>query len=436
MFYSPFIDNKGNRKSIEQLKYSDLKCLINIDEGYQIEYKSVWDDSFKKKGLPKSITSFANSEGGWLFVGVNDDGSLNPIKKERTDFSQQVGEILKTHVSPFPRFKTRFLEAPDNKMGILIIEIDEGTEPPYICNGTVYTRVGSTSKPQRISMRADIDHLYLKRKENDEFWKEYCENKIFNDMDFPYLSIYMYNPTSKNKVLLDGLGKNTNIVNDFAKQCQFQTWMPSTYFSYILLNSQNVSTQHQTVTLELFRDWNIKFYFPLIVMSNNITEQIVQTVIQKEPNINLEGFKAIDALILSEGFISIFGKVLEQLIKYGCNLNEYKIKIELNNIKNSYLFFSTENHEWIDFIISKHFRYSPKNNISLSYDYSFTNELGSNNSYLILAFAIASAFGYAHEEFLEFYYSNIKTRALLVGNGNYSNTYYQEKLEYFLNNFL
>ena len=63
--YNPF------NKIISEIKYEDLEKLIknNISEGWFIEYKSSFP---KNKKIADSIASFANSEGGWYIVGIEE----------------------------------------------------------------------------------------------------------------------------------------------------------------------------------------------------------------------------------------------------------------------------------------------------------------------------------------------------------------------------
>ena len=90
--YSPFLDRKGNQLNLSQLRFSHLSQLKDIDEGYKIEYKSTFDDSVKKK-IPAIITSFANSEGGWLIIGIDDDShDIKCIPKKRSDYNQTISQ--------------------------------------------------------------------------------------------------------------------------------------------------------------------------------------------------------------------------------------------------------------------------------------------------------------------------------------------------------
>ena len=67
MSFNPF------NKNFNQLKYDDLSTLIEneVSEGWTLEYKS---KILKSKDIAKSIASFANSEGGWYIVGVEEKG--------------------------------------------------------------------------------------------------------------------------------------------------------------------------------------------------------------------------------------------------------------------------------------------------------------------------------------------------------------------------
>lgn len=47
---------------------------------------------------------------------------------------------------PFPRFDSRFVLRPGCDDGVLIVEVEEGIAPPYVSNGSVYVRIGSSSQ--------------------------------------------------------------------------------------------------------------------------------------------------------------------------------------------------------------------------------------------------------------------------------------------------
>lgn len=184
-FYSPFTVKNGEPITISHLQHRHLRQLSTkgVEEGYQVEYKTALTDSAKRK-IPKIITSFANSAGGWLFVGV-DETTLEIDKLEkpsRIDFNQIISPILREHVSPLPRFDTRFLKSKGSSFGVLVVYIYEGNNPPYVADGIVYIRNGSSSEPAK-SQRSKINNLYQKRKDFEAKIKDFCKREIYYPMD-------------------------------------------------------------------------------------------------------------------------------------------------------------------------------------------------------------------------------------------------------------
>jgi predicted HTH transcriptional regulator len=68
--YNPF------NKKIEELTFDDLHTLIDneVTEGFYLEFKSNFQEPRK---IAKSIASFANTYGGWYFIGVDDEETTN-----------------------------------------------------------------------------------------------------------------------------------------------------------------------------------------------------------------------------------------------------------------------------------------------------------------------------------------------------------------------
>lgn len=58
---SIFINASGEMKSLNELTYNNLKTLVDIEEGYIVEYKSTFDSSVKKK-IPQMRLLFQQSQ--------------------------------------------------------------------------------------------------------------------------------------------------------------------------------------------------------------------------------------------------------------------------------------------------------------------------------------------------------------------------------------
>ena len=183
--YSPFYDKKGNPMDISKIKYCHLEQLKDCEEGHHLEFKEKLEDGGKNH-LAKVITSFANCEGGWLIVGIED--KTNKIKAiDKFDYSQKVGKIV-SRVSPMPEFETKFLSLPDDKAkGVLLIYVYEGKNAPYICDGSIYIRCGSNKEPIKAAERGNVEYL-IKR----TFSYESELNDFFKrDYFFPYSNVLM-----------------------------------------------------------------------------------------------------------------------------------------------------------------------------------------------------------------------------------------------------
>lgn len=157
MFYSPFNHIK-NIFQITELEFDDLKILSSIDEGYSIEYKGQYNEKVKTEGMPKTICAFANSNGGWLFIGVNDNGSISPFDLNNIT-KESIYSSIASRVSPMPIFDIVFLKKNNSNNGVIAIYVTEGKNTPYMANGNVYVRNGKESKS---SDRATLDILIKK----------------------------------------------------------------------------------------------------------------------------------------------------------------------------------------------------------------------------------------------------------------------------------
>ena len=175
--FSPFRDAQGNPKQLADVTYADLDQLRDLDEGYALEFKRNFSGNVQKK-IPKIIASFANSAGGWLVVGIaDDDKSVCPVPKLSADYGQIIGEIARRHITPTPRFDVRFVPDPEApRQGVVLIEVAEGDFPPYVADGIVEVREGSTSGP---AVGSALVELYDKATKRRLEVRKFCERTSF-----------------------------------------------------------------------------------------------------------------------------------------------------------------------------------------------------------------------------------------------------------------
>lgn len=189
--FSPIKDEQGHPKGIADITYADLDQLRELDEGYALEFKRNFSPTVQKK-LPKIIASFANSAGGWLVIGIaDDDHTLCPVPRLPADYSQIIGELCRRHVTPAPRLDARFVADPnDPDRGVVVIQVLEGDFPPYIADGVVDVREGSTSGP---AASAALVELYGKATRRRLEVTDFCRRTVFYAApDTPLFNLYMF----------------------------------------------------------------------------------------------------------------------------------------------------------------------------------------------------------------------------------------------------
>lgn len=147
-----------NNKSWEKLRGTDIKRLLasTDDERFFIEFKS--DDESTDK-LMKEISAFANTYGGYILLGINDDKSIGGCRKWT---EQRIHSTIHDTITPVPNFDVRRFRIEEKT--VLVIKIEEGSMPPYITNkGQIYERISSGSFPIKDSSK--LNQLYSKRRD-------------------------------------------------------------------------------------------------------------------------------------------------------------------------------------------------------------------------------------------------------------------------------
>ncbi len=155
-------------KKIDEITYEDVQdfCHENIKERETLEYKSIIT-----KELDKEISALANTYGGIIIIGVNDDKDGNPKPPfEGIDYKKGLGDrITQIDVSNIypPVFPEIQVCPEENNKTFIVIRIPQSNSTPhYIMDKTkAYVRTGSINTPQRI---ADVNELEWLRNKRDK----------------------------------------------------------------------------------------------------------------------------------------------------------------------------------------------------------------------------------------------------------------------------
>ena len=151
MPYTPF------DKNLAELAPEDLATLTDVYEGWYVEYKS---ELVNNRALAKSLSSFANQYGGWLFIGVAEDRNTHAAKNFPgiPDSQVQAGleslrnaskDLLHRDVGPSVFYDTRVFKGPIPSVGlptgqsIVVVYTPEGSRIhlTYITTGGSMRRI-------------------------------------------------------------------------------------------------------------------------------------------------------------------------------------------------------------------------------------------------------------------------------------------------------
>lgn len=193
-----------------------IKNLILTGEGYHTEFKQSLD-----KSLIDEVCAFANSSGGYILMGVADDGKVKGVETDNRTLSKIQDTLNKLD----PKLKTT-IEAKKN---LIVIHVPEGKEKPYGCSRGFFIRIGANSQKMT---RNEIVNLF--KKEGRVRFEELINEKANFEKDFDqkafkhFLKLSDISSTIKREMLLQNLDcltpdkKLTNLgVLFFAKDIDF-----------------------------------------------------------------------------------------------------------------------------------------------------------------------------------------------------------------------
>ena len=192
-----------------QLKDYEKVERSNIEFKEKVEYN-------KSKSWLKSVSAFANSNGGILLFGVRDVDrepvGLDNIIKD----SEKVSELINDKITPLPRYELKTFK--ENNKDFMEVKVGDGPRTPYYYNGDgrkeAFVRAGnqSISAPKHI-----LDGLILKGQNTtfDELPSKYD----VSDVSFTLLNASLKNETGrelnkdKDYISLELITKDKKVTN-------------------------------------------------------------------------------------------------------------------------------------------------------------------------------------------------------------------------------
>lgn len=140
---------------------------MTFQESETVELKAIVAEDIKKE-----IIAFASCEGGKLYIGVQDDGTVSGLADPdgaSLQVSNMVRDAIKPDLTMFLHYETLTVDGKK----IVAVDVQQGTERPYyiakkgLRSEGVYIRQGSSSAP---ATNTAIRHM-IKETDGDRFEK-------------------------------------------------------------------------------------------------------------------------------------------------------------------------------------------------------------------------------------------------------------------------
>ena len=160
------------------------------------------------KDILKTVIAFANTSGGKIYIGIDDDGKVLGVQRLDTDIlklSNSIRDSIKPDITLFTSILVEKIDSKD----VIVVDVQKGASSPYyltdkgIRPSGVYVRQGASSVPatdaailkmirdtdgdnfeELRSLNQNLDFVFLKKEFEDANIKlEHSQMRTFNIID-------------------------------------------------------------------------------------------------------------------------------------------------------------------------------------------------------------------------------------------------------------
>lgn len=124
------------------MKEADLQAIIVRDEEVSVEFKL---ESEKQSHLAEVLGAMANSRGGWLLVGVNDNGEIIGVSRPKTVIDRLYSAAGSVEPSLLGRVTVENVETADGRT-VIAAHVPDGLLAIHAVGGVYRLRIGSYNK--------------------------------------------------------------------------------------------------------------------------------------------------------------------------------------------------------------------------------------------------------------------------------------------------
>jgi len=153
----------------------DLKKIISQGESETVEFKKSPSES---KEIIKTISAFANTKGGKIFIGISNSGKVPGVKIGKDTIERLTNQITQ---NTDPKIHPHITVERIDEKQIIIIKVKESSDHLVLAFGRPYKRVGkstlrmSKDEYERIILEKHKDKLY--------FDSQICKEATIDNID-------------------------------------------------------------------------------------------------------------------------------------------------------------------------------------------------------------------------------------------------------------
>jgi ATP-dependent DNA helicase RecG len=120
--------------------FSVLEVIKNGENSF-VEFK---EKDVRAESMAKELVAFLNFEGGTVYIGINDDGTITGL--DERDYEEWVMNICRNSI--YPPVIPGYEEILIGGQKVVRVQVNKGVHKPYyvVNNNRYYIRVGSTSR--------------------------------------------------------------------------------------------------------------------------------------------------------------------------------------------------------------------------------------------------------------------------------------------------
>lgn len=153
---------------------ADIRAFCaHFPEGIRVEYKSTFDENVRR-ALPKIVSSFANSLGGVVVIGVETQdgvphGAIQGFMLPDEELPLTIENICLQNINPPVIPQVRIVPSDVAGRSFAVLEVEESWDAPHAIENSkkVYVRTGNAGNPYELADVGLIIELVRRRAEPD-----------------------------------------------------------------------------------------------------------------------------------------------------------------------------------------------------------------------------------------------------------------------------